>query len=121
MWSIAFTQTANCVAFSLMLLLGVFAFLIEPGWARLMTLANTRPEFFDWTSVGTPLIIAWCGTFVVNVVIAQAALQMAMSCKAPEDGRKGLLMATGMGVPLILLGMFFGMAALWWSLGRRSG
>lgn len=111
MWSIAFTQTANCAVFALMLLLGVLAFLIEPGWARLMTLANTRPEFFDWTSVGTPLIIAWFGTFVVNVVLAQAALQMAMSCKAPEDGRKGLLMATAMGIPLILLGVLFGMAA----------
>ena len=111
MWSIAFTQTANCAVLALMLLLGVLAFLIEPGWARLMTLANTRPEFFDWTSVGTPLIIAWFGTFVVNVVLAQAALQMAMSCKAPEDGRKGLLMATAMGIPLILLGVLFGMAA----------
>ncbi|WP_152186685.1 sodium:solute symporter family protein [Segeticoccus rhizosphaerae] len=111
MWSIAFTQTANCVVFALMLALGAAAFLINPGPAGLADLAAARPEMFAWTGVGMPLIVAWFGTFIVNVILAQAALQMALSCRTPEAGRKGLIYAVGFGMPFILLGVVFGLAA----------
>jgi solute:Na+ symporter, SSS family len=111
MWSVAFTQTANCVVFVAMLGVGAFAVLVEPGWERLVSLASTRPDLLSWTGVGTPLIIAWFGTFVVNVILAQAAFQMAMSCRTPEEGRRGMLYAAGFGLPFILLGVLFGLAA----------
>lgn len=111
MWSIAFTQTANCVVFALMLALGAAAFLLNPGVGGLVDLASSRPEMFDWSGVGLPLVVAWFGTFVVNVILAQAALQMALSCRTPEAGRRGLVYAVGFGVPFILLGVVCGLAA----------
>lgn len=111
MWSVAFTQTANCVVFALMLTLGATAFLIKPGLGGLSDLAATQPTMFDWTGVGLPLVVAWFGTFIVNVILAQAALQMALSCRTPQEGRKGLVYAVGFGAPFILLGVVFGLAA----------
>ncbi|GEL17933.1 sodium:solute symporter family protein [Pseudonocardia asaccharolytica] len=111
MWSIAFTQAVNCVAFLLMLLVGLVAFFIEPGWGGFMAAAASRPESFDMGAVGLPLIIAWFGTFIVNVILAQATFQMAGSCKTPAEGRRGLLLAALFGVPLIIGAVGFGMAA----------
>lgn len=111
MWSIAFTQTANCVVFALMLGLGATAVLVNPGIDGLRHLAVSRPELLDWSGVGLPLVVAWFGTFVVNVVLAQAALQMALSCRTPQEGRRGLTYAVGFGLPFILLGVVLGLAA----------
>jgi SSS family solute:Na+ symporter len=111
MWSVAFTQTANCVVFGVMLTLGAVAFLIKPGFGGLQQLSTSRPELFDWGGVGLPLVVAWFGTFIVNVILAQAALQMALSCKSPEEGRRGMLYAVGFGAPFIVLGGLFGLAA----------
>lgn len=111
MWSVAFTQTANCVVFAVMLALGTVAFFVKPGFGGLEALQSARPQLFDWGGVGLPLVVAWFGTFVVNVILAQAALQMALSCKSPEQGRRGMLYAVGFGVPFILLGALFGLAA----------
>jgi SSS family solute:Na+ symporter len=97
--------------FGLMLTLGAVAFLIKPGFRGLHELSVSRPELFDLGGVGLPLVVAWFGTFVVNVILAQAALQMALSCKSPEQGRRGMLMAVGFGVPFIVLGAVFGLAA----------
>jgi hypothetical protein len=44
MWSIAFTQTANCVVFALMLALGAAAFLINPGIAGLADRPQRGPR-----------------------------------------------------------------------------
>lgn len=111
MWSVAFTQTANCVVFVAMFAVGIGAFLINPGLSGLASLGRSQPEFVDWTGVGLPLIIAWFGTFVVNVILAQATFQMALSCRTPEEGRRGLLYAAGFGLPFIILGVVLGMAA----------
>jgi solute:Na+ symporter, SSS family len=43
--------------------------------------------------------------------LAQAAFQMSMSARTPEDGQKGLFLAAVIGIPLILLGIFVGVAA----------
>ena len=58
MWSVAFTQTANCVVFAVMLTLGAVAFLIKPGFGGLAELSVSRPELFDWGGVGLPLVVA---------------------------------------------------------------
>ncbi|WP_167133351.1 sodium:solute symporter family protein [Paramicrobacterium chengjingii] len=111
MRAVAFTQTMNCVVFLAMLAVGITAFLINPGVDGLAELAQSRPEMVDPTSAGVTLIAAWFGTFVVNVLLAQAAFQMSLSCRTPADGQKGLFIAAGLGLPLIILGVVLGTAA----------
>ncbi|MGI9861120.1 sodium:solute symporter family protein [Moorella naiadis] len=111
MWSVVFTQTANVVAFTLMFIIGLAAFFIKPGFAGLAQLAVAKPAMFGLTTVGLQTILAWFGTFLVNVFLAQAAFQMALSCRTPEEGQKGLLWAAGFNVIFIVLGVLFGMAA----------
>lgn len=111
MWSIVFTQTANNIAFTLMFIIGLIAFFIKPGWAGIIQLATTKPEMFSLTGVGLQTILAWFGTFLINTVVAQAAFQMALSCRTPEEGRRGLFWAVGFNVIFIILGILFGLAA----------
>lgn len=111
MWSVVVTQTANNVAFLIMFIIGIIAFFTNPGITGIAQLAVERPEMFSLDNVGHQLIIAWFATFLINVVVAQAAFQMAMSCRTPEDGRKGLLMAFGADILFISLGILFGLAA----------
>ena len=66
---------------------------------------------FDFSSVGLQVIVAWFGTFLVNVILAQAAFQMALSSKTPEEGQKGMILAGYMAVPFIICGVLFGIAA----------
>ncbi|RCW77243.1 sodium:solute symporter family protein [Saliterribacillus persicus] len=111
MWSIAFTQTMNTIVFALMFTIGTIAFFINPGISGLQQLAVDRPELFDWTGVGLQVILVWFATFFVNVILAQAAFQMALSCKTPEEGQKGLIIAEIMSIPFIVLGIVFGLSA----------
>lgn len=111
MRAVAFTQTMNCVVFVAMMAIGVTAFFINPGFEGLRTLAAQEPKMLDLTSAGVTLIAAWFGTFVVNVLLAQATFQMALSARTPQDGRKGLLIAAGFGLPMILVSVVLGTAA----------
>lgn len=111
MRAVAFTQTANCVVFLGMLVVGVLAFFVDPGIDGLRRLAVEQPEMLDPSSAGVTLIAAWFGTFIVNVLLAQAAFQMTMSCRTPADGRRGMLYAAGLGVPFIVIGALLGTAA----------
>ena len=111
MWAIAFTQTMNSFVFLIMLIIGVIAFFINPGIAGLQGLALERPEMFQWGNAGVQVIVAWFGTFLVNVILAQAAFQMALSCRTPREGKKGLIIAEIISIPFILLGVLFGIAA----------
>ncbi len=111
MWSVAFTQSVNAVVFALMFIVGLFAFFIHPGLDGIVQLAKAQPEMFTWDNAGLQVIVAWFGTFLVNVLLAQAAFQMALSCRSVEEGQKGLKMAAVLGIPFIILGVLFGMAA----------
>ncbi|RHW29266.1 sodium:solute symporter family protein [Oceanobacillus profundus] len=111
MWSIAFTQTMNMFAFGLMIVIGVVAFFINPGISGLAALNMERPEMFNFGSVGLQVIVVWFGTFLVNVILAQAAFQMALSSRSPEEGQKGLVMAGFMAIPFIVGGVIFGISA----------
>lgn len=111
MWSVVMTQTANTIMFALMFIVGAIAFFIKPGIGGLTQLAMSRPEMFDPTGVGLQVIIAWFATFLINVLLAQAALQMALSCRTVEEGRRGLLMAFGANIFFIFFGVLFGLAA----------
>ncbi|MDC3423422.1 sodium:solute symporter family protein [Aquibacillus sp. 3ASR75-11] len=111
MWSIGFTQLSNVIVFFIMLAIGTYAFFINPGIDGLKELFATKPKYADLTAVGSQTIIAWFGTFILNVVLAQAAFQMALSCKTEKEGRQGLLIAAILGVPLIIGAIIFGLAA----------
>lgn len=111
MWSVVVTQTANTILFGVMLIIGAIAFFIKPGFAGLAQLAATKPQMFSLTEVGLQTIIAWFATFLINVLLAQAALQMATACRTVEDGRKGLLWAFIGTIPLIFFGVLLGLAA----------
>lgn len=111
MRAVAFSQTMNCIVFVAMLGVGITAFLVKPGFNGLAELATSNPKMLDMSSVGVTLIVAWFGTFIVNVLLAQAAFQMSLSCRTPEDGQKGLFLAAGFGLPLIVGGTILGTAA----------
>lgn len=111
MWSIAFTQTMNMFLFVIMFVIGIIAFFINPGIDGLIKFAAIKPEMFRFDSVGLQIIVAWFGTFLVNVILAQAAFQMALSCRTPEEGQKGLKLAAVFGIPFIILGVLFGISA----------
>ena len=111
MWSIAFTQTINIFLFAAMFIIGIIAFFINPGIEGLKAYALESPAMFDFDKVGLQVIVAWFGTFLVNVILAQAAFQMALSSKTPEEGQKGMILAGYMAIPFIICGVLFGIAA----------
>lgn len=111
MRSVAFSQTMNVIMIFAMFCVGIWAFIASPGISGIETLASERPEMFEPGNAGVSLIVAWFGTFIVNVPLAQAAFQMSMSARTPEDGQKGLFLAAVIGVPLILLGIIVGVAS----------
>lgn len=121
MWSIGFTQVANCIACLAMFAVGTLAFFINPGWAGVVEMVQREPRFTDLFSVGTQVIVVWMGTFVLNVILAQAAFQMALSCRTPDEGRKGLYIAMIFDIPFMFLGVLFGVAAAVVTPGHARG
>ncbi|KSU64391.1 sodium:solute symporter [[Bacillus] enclensis] len=121
MWSIGFTQLSNVVVFFIMLVIGTYAFFINPGVEGIASLFNEKPQYATWDGAGIQTILAWFGTFLFNVILAQAAFQMALSCKTPEEGRKGLLYGAVLGIPLILGAVLFGLAAQQVVPGQSQG
>lgn len=111
MKALALTQTLNTFLFAIMALLGVVAFIIKPGVAEFSSFLQSEPLFSSPFSVGATLIIAWFGTFIVNVILAQAVFQMSLSCDSAKEGQKGLYLAAWFGIPLILVGILLGTTA----------
>jgi solute:Na+ symporter, SSS family len=111
MWSIGFTQLSNVIVFFIMLAVGFYAFFLNPGLDGLKELYHQKPQQFSLTNVGIQTIVAWFGTFILNVILAQAAFQMSLSCKTTKEGQKGLLLAAVLGIPLIIGAVVFGLAA----------
>jgi solute:Na+ symporter, SSS family len=111
MWSIALSQSINSIAFAIMLFIGIVAVLVGPGLQGLTDLARTHPEYYAADNVGMTQIAAWFGTFVVNVPLAQAAFQMAVSCRTPEEGQRGLYLACWIGLPFVIVATLLGLAA----------
>jgi len=111
MRSVAFSQTMNVFMIFAMFVVGIWAFFVSPGVSGIQSLAEDQPQMFEVSNAGVSLIVVWFGTFIVNVPLAQAAFQMSMSARNPEDGQKGLFLAAIIGAPLILLGIIVGVAA----------
>lgn len=55
------------------------------------------------------------------MLLAQAAFQMALSCKTADEGRKGLLIAGGFNVIFIVMGVLVGVAAAITMPGNARG
>lgn len=111
MWSIGLTQSINCAVFLVMLTLGLVAFLAGTGFSGLAKLAAAQPRYYAADTVGMTQIAAWFGTFIINVPLAQATFQMAVSCRTPAEGRRGLYWACLMGIPFVLVATLLGLAA----------
>ena len=121
MWSIGLTQTINCVVFVVMLAIGAYAVYAGAGLSGLTKLAETKPEFYEPTTVGMTQIAAWFGTFIINVPLAQAAFQMAVSCRSAGEARKGLFWACLMGIPFIVIATLLGLSAAAMMPGNGKG
>lgn len=121
MWSVAMTQTANFFVFMIMFAVAIYAIAINPGFDAVAALLTTDAKYGDLTSVGLQTILAWFGTFLINVLLAQAAFQMALSCKTADEGRKGLLIAGGFNVIFIAMGVLVGAAAAIVTPGNARG
>ena len=79
------------------------------GWDNIMQL---DPRYFTILPVkysGT--IMMWFFTFIVNAFVAQAALQIVMSCSTVREGRKGILITAIGFLPIIFLAPLAGLAA----------
>ena len=111
MRSVAFSQTMNVIVIGAMFVVGVWAILASPGLVGLAEHTRAHPELLAPANAGVSLIVAWFGTFIVNVPLAQAAFQMSMSARTPEDGQRGLFLAAVIGAPLIILGVVVGVAS----------
>lgn len=111
MWSLALAQSINCVLFLVMLTIGVVAVLAGTGIGGIWQLAAAKPQYVAADTVGMTQIAAWFGTFIVNVPLAQATFQMAVSCRTPEEGRRGLYWACIFGLPFVIIATLLGLAA----------
>lgn len=111
MWSIGLTQSINCAVFVVMLAIGLGAVVAGSGFSGLVRLAAARPEYYAPGSVGMTQIAAWFGTFIINVPLAQATFQMAVSCRTPAEGRRGLYWACLMGIPFVIVATLLGLTA----------
>lgn len=79
------------------------------GWDNILRL---EPKYFEVLPVNyTGTIMMWFFTFIINAFVAQAALQIVMSCKNINEGRKGILYVVLGFVPIIVLAPLAGMAA----------
>lgn len=108
MWSIGLTQTINCCIFVVMMAIGLYAIWKGPS---LIQFADSHPAFFASDTVGMTQIVAWFGTFIINVPLAQAAFQMAVSCRTPGEARKGLIWACLFGIPFVIVATLLGLTA----------
>ncbi|MBB1094560.1 sodium:solute symporter family protein, partial [Rhodopseudomonas palustris] len=121
MYSVAMTQTANFFVFMIMFAVILYGVAINPGLEGIIALTKTRPELVAPANVGLQKILAWFGTFWINVLLAQAAFQMTLSCKNSEEGQKGLYIAAGFNVIFISMGVLVGLAAVAVNPGMARG
>ena len=121
MWSVAFTQTANFFVFLMMFAVIIYSVAVSPGIDGIMAMVAAHPEMAEPSNVGLQRILAWFGTFWINVLLAQAAFQMALSCKNTEEGQKGLFIAAGFNIVFIIMGVIVGLAAFTSNPGMARG
>ena len=85
----------------LSLLVAVIFGLYAAGWHNVLHLEPRYFNFFPSNYTGT--ILMWLFTFCLNAFVAQAALQIVMSCSSVREGRKGVLITTIGFLPIVIL------------------
>lgn len=93
----------------LTLLVAAVVGVYQAGWGNIMHLEPRYFAFVPSTHIGT--ILVWVFTFITNAFVAQAALQIVMSCKTINEGRKGIIFVAIAFIPVIVLSPIAGMAA----------
>ena len=93
----------------LSLLVAVIFGLYRAGWDNVLQLAPRYFEFLPANYTGT--VLMWMFTFCINAFVAQAALQVVMSCSSVWEGRKGILITAIGFMPIIVLAPLAGLAA----------
>lgn len=79
------------------------------GLEGIMQLDRSYFEFVPPKHYNT--ILMWIYSFVNNAFLAQAAIQIIMSCRTVEEGKRGVKYILAAFIPTILLAAFVGMAA----------
>lgn len=109
MHALAYNGRILTIGQLLTLLIAAVVGIYQAGWGNMM---NLEPRYFDFlptAQVGT--IMMWFFTFIVNAFVAQAALQIVMSCKTINEGRKGIIYVAIAFIPVVILSPFAGLAA----------
>ena len=88
------------------------------GWENILHLEPRYFEILPAKYTGT--VLMWFFTFIINAFVAQAALQIVMSSKTAEEGRKGILYVALGFIPIIVLAPLTGIAAKVLFPGIRS-
>ena len=108
MWSVGLTQSVNCCVFVVMMAIGLYVVWTGPDLGKF---TDAHPEYVAADSVGMTQIVAWFGTFIINVPLAQATFQMAVSCRTSGEARKGVFWASLFGVPFVIIATLLGLSA----------
>lgn len=70
------------------------------------------PSYFEFAPLKDyHIILMWIYSFLNNAFLAQAAIQIVMSCKTVEEGKRGLKYVVISFIPAIILSTIVGLAA----------
>jgi SSS family solute:Na+ symporter len=79
------------------------------GFDNLLKLDKSYYNFLPQKNYST--ILMWVYSFLNNAFLAQAAIQIIMSCKTVEEGKRGIKYILAAFIPTIVLSVILGMAA----------
>lgn len=105
------TYTSKIIAIGQMLALVIAAIWVvnAAGWENIMKLDKSYFEFLPAKQYNN--ILMWIYSFVSNAFLAQAAIQVIMSCKTVEEGKTGIKYILIAFIPAILLSVLVGIGA----------
>lgn len=109
MYALSFNGIILSLGQLLSLLVVVIFGLYIAGWDRVVQLEPKYFNFLPSNYIGT--ILMWFFTFGINAFVAQAVLQIVMSCSSVQEGRKGVLITTVAFLPIIILAPLAGLVA----------
>jgi len=109
MYGIVYTSRIIAIGQMTAVLIAAGWGLYAAGWHNIMQLPPSYFEFAPKAQYAT--ILVWVYAFVNNAFLAQAAIQIIMSCKSVKAGQRGIWYILAAFIPTILLSIFIGMAA----------
>lgn len=109
MFAIAYNGRILAIGQLLTLVVGVCYGVYTAGWDNIMALPTKYFTVLPDSHVQT--VMMWFFTFIINAFVAQAALQIVMSCKTVREGQKGLFYVVLGFIPIIIFAPLIGMSA----------